>query len=85
MLNNDMLCDADYQRKKRNKFFMVIRDMVFHFACLDAEQLHIGMLYGACLALWGCGHTCSIRVRNGNLLVYNQWGYHFSPDRSTSP
>ena len=63
---------------------MVIRDVVFHFACLNAERLHIGKLYGACLALWGCGHTCSTHVRNGNLPVYIHWDYHSSPNRLIS-
>jgi len=63
---------------------MVIRGVVFHFGCLGIEQLHIGTLYGACLAVWGCGNTYSTHVHNGSLPVYSYWGYHSSTDRSTS-
>jgi len=63
---------------------MVIMGVVFHIACLGIEQLCIAMLYGACLALWGCGHICSTRVNNGSFVVYSHWDYHSSPDRLAS-
>ena len=47
-------------KKEGGEFSMAIMVVVWHSACLGAGQLHIGTPYGACPALWGCGHTRSI-------------------------